>query len=164
MFLDAESGIEARGAVGQLVIDASNLGAKAAEVNRYIGNKPLFLESAYFREQTLALAQGKDGNEHRTIVFQNLADGIGKAAHFLGSRIFSRALGAAVGAFHDEDIDAARREISTGNECLVVELHITGVENGGAAFAFELYAAAAENMPRIMQGGQHASVATDAEG
>ena len=79
MLLDTESRAETRRAVGQLVVNRGNLRTQTTEIHGYIGYKPLVLESADFCEKTLAFTQGKHRYQHGSIIFQHLADGIGKA-------------------------------------------------------------------------------------
>ena len=44
---------------------------------------------------------------------------------------------------HDENVNATCREVGPGYEGLIIKLNVTGVENGGADLAFQLYATAA---------------------
>ena len=66
-------------------------------------------------------------------------------------------------AFHNQNVDSFLREVCTGNEGLVVKLYITRVEYGCAAFTLQFHSTAAKNMPRVMQGCQNPSAATNAE-
>ena len=125
-----KSRLHSRRFVCQLVIDGGDLGAQPAEVERRIGDEPLFFEAGQFPQQALALAQGKDGDEDGSVVFQRFANGGGETAHLGRAGVVLRAFLEPVGTLHDEDINAAFRESCPGNDGLVVELDVAGIENG----------------------------------
>ncbi len=160
----AVAGLAARRVVRRLVVDHRHLRAEAAEVHGHVGDEPLLLEAPDFTQQLLALAEREHGDEHGTIVRQHLADAVREAAQLALARVGGVALGAAVRAFHDEHVHPLLREVGARNHRLVVELHVSRVENRRARGGFELHAAGAEDVPRVVQGGEHLAVAPRAEG
>ena len=111
----------------------------------------------------MALTESEDGNEHSAAILEYLADGAGKALHFLFTSVVRVTVSEAVGAFHDENVHPTLRKISATDKGLVVKLYVACVEDCRATLPLEHYATGAENMAGIVKGCKNGAIVTGAE-
>ena len=128
---DLETGTGAAGLARQGVVENGHLGAQTANDDGcFLRDDTVHLEAIEHSEDFLGFADGEDGDEDGTSVFEGAFDVVCEAFGFLGFDVSAGSLVDAPGGFHDEDIGLDEiGEAGAFDEGVVVEVDVAGVED-----------------------------------
>ena len=128
---DLKTWAGAAGLASEGVIENGHLGTQAANDDGcFLRDDTVHLEAIEHSEDFLGFADGEDGDEDGTSVFQGAFDVVCEAFGFLWFDVSAGSLVDAPGSFHNEDIGLDEiGEAGAFDEGVVVEVDVAGVED-----------------------------------